>query len=166
LARVEEAEHPQLLELEKKLPPPLRAKLRPVGPVPNLQKKPRRAPWRRWRGPGGVEIRSGRSARDNGALLRASCGRDLWLHVRGRSGAHVVVPDAGEAPSLDLLLAAAQVALAASSVAPGESHEVAWTRVKHVRQPKGAAPGRVLVSQEKVLWVRRDPSAHPPPLEL
>jgi len=31
---------------------------------------------------------------------------------------------------------------------------VAWTRRKHVRKPKGAAAGSVIVTQEKVLRVR------------
>jgi predicted ribosome quality control (RQC) complex YloA/Tae2 family protein len=34
---------------------------------------------------------------------------------------------------------------------------VAWTRCKHLRKPKGAAPGSVIVTQEKVLRVRLEP---------
>jgi predicted ribosome quality control (RQC) complex YloA/Tae2 family protein len=36
--------------------------------------------------------------------------------------------------------------------------EVAHTRVKHVRKPKGAAPGAVTYSQEKVLNLRLEPA--------
>lgn len=117
---------------------------------------PKRRPWRTWSGPAGHTIRSGRSATDNDALLRASRGRDVWLHARGRAGAHVVIPDPGESPPLDLLLAAAQVAALGSRAPRGELIEVAWTRVRHVRKPKGAPRGLVLVHQERVLLVTVD----------
>ena len=35
--------------------------------------------------------------------------------------------------------------------------DVAYTRAKYVRKPKGAAPGAVTYSQEKVLLLRVEP---------
>src|SRR5438132_273303 len=96
-----------------------------------------------------------RSARDNDALtLRVAHGNDLWLHARGVQGAHVIVPGAGESPDARTLADAALLALHFSSARGQDGAEVAWTRRKHVRKPKGAAPGSVFVTQEKVLRIR------------
>jgi len=117
-----------------------------------------RAPFHTYLTPAGKRILVGRSGEDNDTLtFRQARGRDVWLHVVGRPGAHVVVPlDGHEAPDADTLDAAAQLTLAHSGVAEGHAEEVAWTRVKYVRKVKGGAPGRVTYSQERVMRVRRD----------
>jgi predicted ribosome quality control (RQC) complex YloA/Tae2 family protein len=113
-----------------------------------------RLPYRAWRTAGGVELRVGRGARDNDDLtFRHSRGNDIWLHVRGRPGAHVVIRNPGPQPAPELLLLAAQLALRHSGVKEGAREEVAWTRVKHVRKPKGLPPGKVMPTQVKVLYV-------------
>lgn len=114
----------------------------------------RRLPYRSYSSPSGHEIRVGRGARDNDELtLRLSRGNDLFLHVRGRPGAHVIVCRPGKNPSPALLLLAAQLALANSGIGDGDRAEVLWTRVKEVRKPRGMAPGAVLLRSEKVLYV-------------
>lgn len=106
---------------------------------------------------GAAPILVGRSARDNDALtFRVARGNDLWLHVRGVQGAHVVVPGAGEAPDARVLGDAALLAVHFSSARGSDGVEVSWTRCKHVRRPKGAAPGSVFISQEKTLRARLD----------
>lgn len=120
------------------------------------------APFVTWKGPREQEIFVGRNDRSNHALVfRRARGRDWWLHVRDQPGAHVVLPVAtrDDTPPLDLLLAAAQIALHHSGVAPGDHVDVQYTRVANVRPIKGAAPGRVQVSDERVLHVTRDPAA-------
>ena len=102
----------------------------------------------------------GRSAADNDALtLHNAKGNDVWLHVRGRPGAHVVIRAPGRAPQPELLLLAAQLALVHSGLADGARAEVTWTRVKHVKKPRGLPPGKVLVTQERVLYVETDRAA-------
>ena len=119
-----------------------------------------RLPYRCWWTPEGIEIRVGRGAADNDALtFRHSKGNDVWMHVRGRPGAHVVIRTPGAAPSPPLLQIAAQLALVQSGLADGAREEVVWTRVKHVRKAKGMAPGKVLVGQEKVLYLETDRAA-------
>lgn len=119
-----------------------------------------RLPYRAWRTPSGFEIRVGRSAADNDALtFRHARGNDVWLHVRGRPGAHVVIRNPGTSPSPELLVIGAQLALAHSGLKEGAREEVAWTRVKEVRKPKGLAPGKVLIRSEKVLYLSTDPAA-------
>lgn len=120
----------------------------------------RRSPYRAWRTPAGAEIRVGRSASDNDRLtLHESRGRDVWMHVRGQPGAHVVIRDPGSAPPLELLLLGAQLACKHSGISDGARVEVAWTHRKHVDKPKGWPPGRVRVTQERVLYVEADAAA-------
>ena len=120
----------------------------------------RARPWRTYVTGKGIRILAGRGARENDELtLRHANGNDVWLHVRGRPGAHVVVRGPGPSPSPELLRLAAQVAMAHSGVPDGEAADVAWTRAKYVQKKKGMAPGRVLVTQERVLHLRADRSA-------
>lgn len=119
-----------------------------------------RVPYRTFRSVSGARILVGRGARDNDVLtLRVARGNDLWLHARGLQGAHVVVPlaNAQAEPDPRTLIEAALLALHFSSARDAEFAEVAWTRRKYVRKPKGAAPGAVTFSQERTLRVRREP---------
>jgi predicted ribosome quality control (RQC) complex YloA/Tae2 family protein len=119
------------------------------------------APWATWRGPGGEVAWIGRSDTANHALVfRRARGRDWWVHVRDRPGAHVVLPSdrRGTAPPLELLLVAAQLALNAARVPAGERLDVQYARVADLRPVPGAGPGRVAVREERVLHVVSDPS--------
>jgi len=119
-----------------------------------------RLPYTAWRTRSGHELRVGRSASDNDELtLRHSKGNDLWLHVRGRPGAHVIIRAPGASPSPELLLLGAQLALVNSGLSDGAREEVTWTRAKHVSKPKGSKPGSVVARQDKVLYVEVNRSA-------
>jgi predicted ribosome quality control (RQC) complex YloA/Tae2 family protein len=125
--------------------------------APARKKGEERVPFRSFRSESGARILVGRSAADNDALtLRWARGNDLWLHARGVQGAHVVVPEPGDSPDSRALIDAALLAAHFSSARGADAVEVAWTRRKHVRKPKGAAPGSVTVTQEKVVRVRLD----------
>lgn len=117
-----------------------------------------RQPWFTWRGPHGETVLVGRDARGNRMLtFQRARGTDWWMHLRGAPGAHLVLRlDASRSPSLELLLAAAQIALAHAQVAEGTAAEVQYTRVRDVRSVPGAADGLVRVSNEKVLRVVRE----------
>jgi len=117
-----------------------------------------RLPYLAFRAPSGHEIRVGRRSRDNDELtFRHSKGNDVWLHARGRPGAHVVIRGPGPSPSPELLIPAAQLALLHSGMKEGDRGEVTWTRVKHVSKPKGSKPGSVVPTQDKVLYVEIEP---------
>jgi predicted ribosome quality control (RQC) complex YloA/Tae2 family protein len=144
-------------ELPDGLSQPVTPKRTPKG---NSKKAVGRLPYRSWKSPCGFEIRVGRGATDNDKLtFRHAQGNDVWLHVRGRPGAHVVIRRPGAAPTPELLILAAQLALKFSGLKPGATEEVTWTRVKHIRKPKGLPPGKVLIRGEKVLYVRFSPEA-------
>jgi predicted ribosome quality control (RQC) complex YloA/Tae2 family protein len=134
-------------------PPPLAA------PGPGRAREAERLPYRAFRSLAGVPILVGRGPEENDELtVRLARGNDLWLHARGRGGAHVVARLArGAEPDQEVLLDAAHLAAWFSGARGEPSVEVAWTRAKHVRKPKGAPPGAVHYSQERTLSLRIEP---------
>lgn len=146
LAEVPDADEVRLDALMR-LAPPARAARAPGTTTP----------WDRWIGPHGERVLSGRDAASNNQLtFRVARGSDFWMHVRDQKGAHVVLPmQKGQVPSLDHLLAAAQIALAASKIPEGTAADVQYTRARHVRAVPGA-PGLVTLADERVLHVVRD----------
>jgi predicted ribosome quality control (RQC) complex YloA/Tae2 family protein len=104
-----------------------------------------------------AEILAGTSALGNETVTFRMAGPDdLWFHVRGAPGAHVILRMHGqkrEAPP-ELVQAAASVA-ASHSALREESHvPVDVTARRHVRKIAGAAPGRVTYQRETTLLVR------------
>ncbi len=119
---------------------------------------PKHLPYRTVNIAAGKIARVGRSAADNDALtLKHAAPNDLWLHVRGRVGSHVVVPmGRGEDPTSDVLVDAAHLAVHFSQAKGEDDVEVTYTRRKYVRKPRGVAPGAVIVTREKTLMLRLD----------
>jgi predicted ribosome quality control (RQC) complex YloA/Tae2 family protein len=108
---------------------------------------------------GAHTILVGRGAKDNDALTtEIARPHDLWLHAKGWKGAHVVVRlDKGASCLAEVLVDAAHLA-AHFSDARGESTvEVQYAEKRHVRKPRGAAPGAVVVAREKVMVLRVQP---------
>lgn len=106
------------------------------------------------------DIFVGRGAKDNDELTtKIAKPHHLWLHAKGWTGAHVIVPlDRNESCPSEVLVDAAHLA-AHFSDARGESIvEVQYTPRKYVRKPKGSAPGAVVVDREKVLVLRVEPA--------
>ncbi len=128
---------------------PARGRARPTARVPYLEY----AGWK------GARILVGRGAADNDALtLRVARPGDLWLHARGVTGAHVVVPLARGAPCpQELLLDAATLAAHHSDARGADFVEVTWTERRYVRKPRRSPPGRVVLDREKVLALRPEP---------
>ena len=115
-----------------------------------------RLPYRTFVGPSKRPILVGRSAEQNDTLtLRVARPHDLWLHAKGWTGAHVIVPlGKGATCPADTLVEAAHLA-AHFSDARGESVvEVTYTPRRYVRKPRGSAPGLVVVDREKVIVLR------------
>ncbi|MBA4158945.1 MAG: DUF814 domain-containing protein [Gemmatimonadetes bacterium] len=114
------------------------------------------APYRRYRTSGGLEVRVGRSSKDNDRLTFGfSSPGDIWLHARSVPGSHVILrwPDPeGNPPARDLEEAAGLAALFSKSRTSGLV-AVDWTRRKYVRKPRGAPPGAVIPQRVKTVFV-------------
>jgi predicted ribosome quality control (RQC) complex YloA/Tae2 family protein len=165
LSRIEAAPEEDLARLEKEArrlgAGPRRAPAAaPSGPAGRRRREPPALPYRTFRALDGTAILVGKGAAQNDALTRAVArGNDLWLHARGVTGAHVVVRlDRGKAPDQETLLDAAHLAVHFSDARGAPQADVAYTRAKHVRKPKGAAPGAVVYAQEKVILLRVEPA--------
>ena len=118
----------------------------------------RRGPFRRFVSSDGHHIFVGRNARENDELtFGLAKSEDLWLHVRGVPGSHVVVRlEKGSEPPPETLKDAATLALLYSDLKKSGKGEVIYTRRKWVRKSKGQSPGAVTVTQEKALHVTLD----------
>jgi predicted ribosome quality control (RQC) complex YloA/Tae2 family protein len=98
----------------------------------------------------------GRDAADNDRLtLRIARPHDLWLHARGVTGAHVVVPLAkGKSCSPETLVDAATLAAHFSDLRGETIVDVLHTPRRFVHKRKGSPIGSVTLGSEKVIAVR------------
>ncbi|MCX7798888.1 MAG: NFACT family protein [Fimbriimonadales bacterium] len=110
-------------------------------------------------GPGGVVAYVGLNAEANDYVTtRLAKPNDLWLHVRGSTSAHVVIPTQNrpERISKQQLLWAARLAVEHSASRHSGLVPVDYTLRKYVRKPKGSPPGTALYTHEKTLHVERE----------
>ncbi len=104
-----------------------------------------------------VEIIVGKSALDNLKILRASRAWDYFLHLRDQPGAYgILVREKGK-PVTDSELREAGRYLIQQSLKKNKPllgrFEILWTECRHVRPLKGAKPGTVSLTGEKVFVV-------------
>jgi len=132
----------------------------PERPLAGRRKPlPRSRPYKEYFSSKGQRIWVGRDSRTNDELtFKVARPEDLWLHARGASGSHVVVPlEKKEEISSELLVDAAHLALHHSSLKGEPRGEIIYVKAKHVRRRKGDPAGAVNVEREKSLTVRIDP---------
>jgi hypothetical protein len=105
---------------------------------------------------GDARILVGKGAAQNDALtLHVARPWDLWLHAKGRTGAHVVVPlTKGKSCPGEVLVDAAHLAAHFSDARGERIVDVSHVDRRHVRKPKGSPAGAVVVDREKVLALR------------
>lgn len=102
----------------------------------------------------GVEIIVGRNARQNEQVtFTLARPNDLWLHVRGAPGSHVIVRSTGLQPDERDVLIAAQLAAYHSSMRGERRVDVIVTERRWVSHAPGGRPGQVLVNRERVVSV-------------
>jgi predicted ribosome quality control (RQC) complex YloA/Tae2 family protein len=94
------------------------------------------------------------AANDHLSLTLARAG-DLWFHIRGMPGSHVVlrVPP-GRTPDRATRELAAGIAAYHSKARSAGTVAVSCTEARHVSKPRGAKPGTVTIRKETVLKVR------------
>jgi predicted ribosome quality control (RQC) complex YloA/Tae2 family protein len=142
------------------------------APVPSASRQPRTASPvsvsgpRRFTSRDGLTILVGRGGAENDELtFRLARGNDVFLHVSGRPGPHVVIRTLpGRPVPPETLFDAAQLALYysltsrhATRFEEGFAADVDYVEVKHVRKPRGARPGAVLLARHQTLRVNASP---------
>jgi predicted ribosome quality control (RQC) complex YloA/Tae2 family protein len=105
----------------------------------------------------GLLILAGRSKDENLELtFKHARGNDVWLHVRGRPGAHVLVPlTGGKSAPLETLLDAATLAIYYSGGEKWGKTEVDYTYKKYVKRIKDSTEASY--THNKTLIVEPDP---------
>jgi predicted ribosome quality control (RQC) complex YloA/Tae2 family protein len=106
--------------------------------------------------PGGWVVLAGTSDRSNDHLsLTLARPSDLWFHIRGMPGSHVVlrVPT-GAVPDRDTRVLAAAIAAWHSKARGAGTVAVSCTEARNVSKPRGAPAGTVSIRKETVLKVR------------
>ena len=122
---------------------------RPAG---RARVKTRRQPPLRVESPDGFAIYVGRSAAQNEqATFKIGAADDLWLHARGRPGAHVIVKSGGRDVPATTLLAAAELAAYFSQGRAESAVEVDISRRSQVRRVPGGPPGLVTYRAEQTI---------------
>jgi predicted ribosome quality control (RQC) complex YloA/Tae2 family protein len=133
-------------------PPRRREEERPTGPI-------------RWNLPGGWILLAGRSGTENDLLTqRVALAHDLWFHAAHVPGSHVILrsPDGKPATApTELVELAAGVAAWLSKLRAQGVAEVHFTEKRHVRKPRKAPPGSVVLDHSRTLRVK----PVPPPRE-
>jgi predicted ribosome quality control (RQC) complex YloA/Tae2 family protein len=106
--------------------------------------------------PAGWIVLVGKTEADNDELsLRIAAPNDWWFHVRGMPGSHVVLRAQEDVePDRATLERAAAIAAYHSKAREGGIVPVSCTRAKYVSKPRGAKPGTVTITKERVLKVR------------
>ena len=110
---------------------------------------------RRYRTRDGWRVLVGRNNAENDRLTKSSGRDDLFLHVHGCPGSHVILKRDGKAdrPSQKTLKEAASLAAYWSKARGAKSVPVNYTEVRYVQKPRGAPPGLVTIRNEKTVMV-------------
>ncbi len=125
---------------------------RPIGlpgtGKPDTGSKPESRFLREFLTPSGRPVFVGKSAQGNDFLLRRKARKgDLWFHVKGMPGSHVLLPERSREPaSVEDMEYAAGLAVEFSRARGGGKVEVMAADVADVGRPKGALPGQVTVA--------------------
>jgi predicted ribosome quality control (RQC) complex YloA/Tae2 family protein len=140
-------------QVPKQKPAPPQAKATGKKEVPS-----RMMP-KRYRTQDGLEIWVGRNDEGNDYLsTRLARGNDLFFHLEGYPGSHVVLRTEGRNdPSSRAILDACELAVHYSKMKNAGSADVHVAPIKNVKKPKGAKPGLVYVRSGKSIRLKRDP---------
>jgi hypothetical protein len=116
-------------------------------------------PYRRFVTASGFEVWVGRTEVENQTLtFRDARPDDLWFHVKQYPGSHVILRSGKAVPSHEDLLDAATLAAFYSKARTGSAVPVDYTARKFVRKRPRGAPGQVLYTRERTLYVTPDPA--------
>lgn len=106
--------------------------------------------------PGDFEALAGKTDADNDLLsLKTAKANDLWFHVHGMPGSHVILrhPEHDKPDNTTIKIAAA-IAAWHSKARNAGTVSVKYTEAKHVEKPRGSKPGSVTIKREKSVKVR------------
>lgn len=105
----------------------------------------------------GFTLLVGKNSRQNeDVTFHQATANDIWLHVRGAAGAHVIIKAAGREIPRSTIEQAACLAAYYSEARGSTSAPVDYTLQRHVRHMKGGGPGMVIYERERTIYVEPD----------
>jgi predicted ribosome quality control (RQC) complex YloA/Tae2 family protein len=106
----------------------------------------------------GLEVWVGKNDEGNDVLTtRLARGGDLFFHLEGSPGSHVVLRTGKGEPPHESLLDAAELAVHFSKQKNSTRAGVHVAHIKDVSKPRGTKPGLVYVHRGRTLQLRREP---------
>ena len=114
---------------------------------------------KRYKTEDGLEIWVGRNDESNDYLTtRLARGNDLFFHLEGYPGSHVVLRTEGRSdPPPKSILDACELAVHYSKLKNASRADVHMAPIKDIKKPRGAKAGLVYVRSGKTIHLRRDP---------
>ena len=105
--------------------------------------------------PDGFRVLVGKNNKQNDLLtLRLAKNSDMWFHTKDIHGSHVVLCyEHGREFTDDAILHAARLAAKYSKASESSKVPVDYTLIKYVKKPSGAAPGMVIYTDNKTVYV-------------
>jgi len=129
----------------------LRGKKEPQGK--SAKKKGKALPFRYVTDDGFVVL-AGRNNNENDDItFKQSQRNDLWFHTKDIHGAHVVLKVEGNEPTDNAIREAAAIAAFHSKGKDSDNVPVDYTRIRYVKKPQGAKPGKCIYTEQKTIYV-------------
>lgn len=105
-----------------------------------------------YRSSDGIDIFVGKNAAQNDRLTGDARPGETWLHAKDMPGSHVIIRQEGEIPP-QTLLEAAVLAAWYSKGQRSSSVPIDYTLRRYVKKPGGAAPGKVIYTNQRTLYM-------------
>jgi predicted ribosome quality control (RQC) complex YloA/Tae2 family protein len=105
----------------------------------------------------GLKILVGQDDASNDELtFKIGKSNDLWFHVSGSPGSHVLLKssETSGTPDKESIREAAELAAWFSKMRQGGKIAVKYCFVQNVKKPRGAKPGSVHIYKDKTILVR------------
>lgn len=145
--------------LDRYFPPARIAEAAPKKKVWKIGKRelPTRLIPKRYATESGLEVWVGKNDEGNDILTtRLARGNDLFFHLEGDPGSHVVLRTEGKGePANETLLEAAELAVNFSKAKNAARAPVHIADIKDITKPSGAKPGLVYVHRGRTIQLRR-----------
>lgn len=151
LTYLDQADRPDLID-------DILAELRENGYIrqkrnPNREKRKKRAPLA-YTSPSGFLMLAGRNNRENDELtLKIAEKSDLWFHTKDIPGSHIILKSGKEAVTPADIYAAASLAAYYSKARQSANVPVDYVRIRYVKKPSGAKPGKVIFTNNSTVYV-------------
>ncbi|MBQ7864737.1 MAG: NFACT family protein, partial [Clostridia bacterium] len=100
----------------------------------------------------GILMEVGKNAAQNDRLTTGARPNEWWLHAKDMPGSHVIVHHEGDLPD-QTLKEAAILAAWYSKGQRSSSVPIDYTLRRHVKKPSGAAPGMMIYTNQKTLFM-------------